>query len=82
MSFNKLKEARCEIYVGQWLPERAVGEAFDDGIAGDLTHDPSVALDAGARTALTVQALKLGASPRSIWRAIQTSSAMRGFELF
>jgi hypothetical protein len=39
ISFNKLKEARRKIYVVQWLPESAVDEAFDDGIAGDLAHD-------------------------------------------
>jgi RNA polymerase sigma-70 factor, ECF subfamily len=40
----KSAKARREIYVGQWLPEPIVDETFDDGAAGDLTHDISVAL--------------------------------------
>jgi RNA polymerase sigma-70 factor, ECF subfamily len=40
----KSAQARREIYVGQWLPEPVVDEAFDDGGAGDLAHDISVAL--------------------------------------
>jgi RNA polymerase sigma-70 factor (ECF subfamily) len=41
----KSAQARREIYVGQWLPEPVVDEAFDDGTAaGELAHDISVAL--------------------------------------
>jgi RNA polymerase sigma-70 factor, ECF subfamily len=40
----KSAQARREIYVGQWLPEPVVDEAFDDGSAGDAAHDISVAL--------------------------------------
>jgi RNA polymerase sigma-70 factor, ECF subfamily len=40
----KSAQARREIYVGQWLPEPVVDEAFDDDRAGDLVHDISVAL--------------------------------------
>jgi len=36
--------ARRELYVGPWLPEPVVDEAFDEGTAGDLAHDISVAL--------------------------------------
>lgn len=40
----KSAQARREIYVGQWLPEPVVDEAFDDGTADDVAHDISVAL--------------------------------------
>jgi RNA polymerase sigma-70 factor, ECF subfamily len=40
----KSAKARRELYVGQWLPEPVVDEAFDDDTAGDLAHDISVAL--------------------------------------
>jgi RNA polymerase sigma-70 factor, ECF subfamily len=40
----KSAQARREIYVGQWLPEPVVDEAFDDETAGDLAHDLFVAL--------------------------------------
>jgi RNA polymerase sigma-70 factor, ECF subfamily len=40
----KSAQARRELYVGQWLPEPVVDEAFDDDGAGDLAHDISVAL--------------------------------------
>jgi RNA polymerase sigma-70 factor, ECF subfamily len=40
----KSAEKRRELYVGQWLPEPVVDEAFEDGSAGDLAHDISVAL--------------------------------------
>jgi len=40
----KSAQARRELYVGQWLPEPVVDEAFDDDTAGDLAHDISVAL--------------------------------------
>jgi RNA polymerase sigma-70 factor (ECF subfamily) len=40
----KSAQARRELYVGQWLPEPVVDEAFDDETAGDLAHDISVAL--------------------------------------
>jgi RNA polymerase sigma-70 factor, ECF subfamily len=40
----KSAQARREIYVGQWLPEPVVDEAFDDEAAGDMAHDISVAL--------------------------------------
>jgi len=40
----KSAQARRELYVGQWLPEPVVDEAFEDESAGDLAHDISVAL--------------------------------------
>jgi RNA polymerase sigma-70 factor (ECF subfamily) len=41
----KSAQARREIYVGQWLPEPVVDEAFDDvAAAGEIAHDISVAL--------------------------------------
>jgi len=40
----KAAKTRREIYVGQWLPEPVVDESFDDGSAGDMAHDISVAL--------------------------------------
>ena len=41
----KSAQARRETYVGQWLPEPVVDEAFDDDDpAGGLAHDISVAL--------------------------------------
>ena len=40
----KSAKARRELYVGQWLPEPVVDEAFDEETAGDLAHDISVAL--------------------------------------
>jgi RNA polymerase sigma-70 factor, ECF subfamily len=40
----KSATARRELYVGQWLPEPVVDEAFDAETAGDLAHDISVAL--------------------------------------
>jgi len=40
----KSAQARRELYVGQWLPEPVVDEAFEDEGAGDLAHDISVAL--------------------------------------
>jgi RNA polymerase sigma-70 factor, ECF subfamily len=40
----KSAQARREVYVGQWLPEPVVDEAFDTEPAGDLAHDLSVAL--------------------------------------
>ena len=40
----KSAQARRELYVGQWLPEPVVDEAFDAEAAGDLAHDISVAL--------------------------------------
>jgi RNA polymerase sigma-70 factor, ECF subfamily len=41
----KSAQARREVYVGQWLPEPVVDEAFSDADdAGDLAHDLSVAL--------------------------------------
>ena len=40
----KSAQARREIYVGQWLPEPVVDEAFDADSASDLAHDLSVAL--------------------------------------
>src|SRR5262245_63505968 len=39
----KSARARREIYVGQWLPEPVVDEAFEDDTAGDLARDISVA---------------------------------------
>ncbi len=46
LCLDRMKSARArrEIYVGQWLPEPVVDEAFDDETAGDLAHDISVAL--------------------------------------
>src|ERR1700726_3301039 len=44
LDLMKSAQARREIYVGQWLPEPVVDEAFDDNEAGDLAHDISVAL--------------------------------------
>jgi len=40
----KSAHARREIYVGQWLPEPVVDEAFDAESGSDLGHDLSVAL--------------------------------------
>jgi RNA polymerase sigma-70 factor, ECF subfamily len=40
----KSAQARREVYVGQWLPEPVVDEAFGDEAAGDIAHDLSVAL--------------------------------------
>jgi RNA polymerase sigma-70 factor (ECF subfamily) len=40
----KSAQARREVYVGQWLPEPVVDEAFDADSASDLAHDLSVAL--------------------------------------
>jgi RNA polymerase sigma-70 factor, ECF subfamily len=40
----KSVRARRELYVGQWLPEPVVDEAFDVETAGELAHDLSVAL--------------------------------------
>jgi RNA polymerase sigma-70 factor (ECF subfamily) len=40
----KAARARREFYVGQWLPEPVVNEAFDDEAPGDLAHDITVAL--------------------------------------
>jgi len=40
----KSAQARRELYVGQWLPEPVVDEAFEDESASDLAHDISVAL--------------------------------------
>jgi RNA polymerase sigma-70 factor, ECF subfamily len=40
----KSAQARREVYVGQWLPEPLVDEAFDAHSASDLAHDLSVAL--------------------------------------
>src|SRR5215475_5163401 len=46
LCLDRMKSARArrEFYVGQWLPEPVVDEAFDDETAGDLAHDISVAL--------------------------------------
>src|SRR5262245_59801134 len=46
LCLDRIKSARARrgLYVGQWLPEPVVDEAFDDGTAGDLAHDISVAL--------------------------------------
>jgi RNA polymerase sigma-70 factor, ECF subfamily len=46
LCLDRMKSARArrELYVGQWLPEPVVDEAFDDSTAGDLAHDISVAL--------------------------------------
>jgi RNA polymerase sigma-70 factor, ECF subfamily len=40
----KAARARREFYVGQWLPEPVVDEAFDDEVPGDLAHDITLAL--------------------------------------
>jgi RNA polymerase sigma-70 factor (ECF subfamily) len=40
----KSAQARREQYVGQWLPEPVVDEAFEDEEAGGLAHDISIAL--------------------------------------
>jgi RNA polymerase sigma-70 factor (ECF subfamily) len=40
----KSAQARREIYVGQWLPEPVVDEAFNEPDAHDVAHDISVAL--------------------------------------
>lgn len=46
LCLDRMKSARArhEIYVGQWLPEPVVDEAFDAESAGDLARDLSVAL--------------------------------------
>ncbi len=46
LCLDRMKSARArrEFYVGQWLPEPVVDEAFDDEAAGDLAHDITVAL--------------------------------------
>jgi RNA polymerase sigma-70 factor (ECF subfamily) len=46
LCLDRMKSARSrrEIYVGQWLPEPVVDESFEDGIAGDVAHDISIAL--------------------------------------
>jgi RNA polymerase sigma-70 factor, ECF subfamily len=46
LCLDRMKSARArrELYVGQWLPEPVVDEAFDEETAGDLAHDISVAL--------------------------------------
>lgn len=46
LCLDRMKSARArrEFYVGQWLPEPVVDEAFDDGAAGDLARDITVAL--------------------------------------
>ena len=46
LCLDRMKSARArrELYVGQWLPEPVVDEAFDDEAAGDIAHDISVAL--------------------------------------
>jgi len=46
LCLDRMKSARArrEIYVGQWLPEPVVDEAFEDDTAGDLARDISVAL--------------------------------------
>jgi RNA polymerase sigma-70 factor, ECF subfamily len=46
LCLDRMKSARArrELYVGQWLPEPVVDEAFDDEDAGGLAHDISVAL--------------------------------------
>ena len=46
LCLDRMKSARArrELYVGQWLPEPVVDEAFDDNNAGDLAHDISLAL--------------------------------------
>jgi RNA polymerase sigma-70 factor, ECF subfamily len=46
LCLDRMKSARArrEFYVGQWLPEPVVDEAFDDETVGHLAHDISVAL--------------------------------------
>ncbi len=46
LCLDRMKSARArrEVYVGSWLPEPVVDETFDDGSAGELAHDISVAL--------------------------------------
>src|SRR5499426_804970 len=46
LCLDRMKSARArrELYVGQWLPEPVVDEAFEDDTAGDLARDISVAL--------------------------------------
>ena len=46
LCLDRMKSARArrELYVGQWLPEPVVDEAFEDDTAGDLAHDISVAM--------------------------------------
>lgn len=46
LCLDRMKSARAkrEVYVGSWLPEPVVDETFDDGDAGELAHDISVAL--------------------------------------
>src|SRR5262245_44859148 len=46
LCLDRIKSARARrgLYVGQWLPEPVVDEAFDGEMAGDLAHDISVAL--------------------------------------
>lgn len=46
LCLDRAKSARAqrEIYVGQWLPEPLVDEAFDAGSEVELAHDLSVAL--------------------------------------
>jgi RNA polymerase sigma-70 factor, ECF subfamily len=46
LCLDRLKSAQAqrEVYVGQWLPEPVVDEAFDANTASDLAHDLSVAL--------------------------------------
>jgi RNA polymerase sigma-70 factor, ECF subfamily len=46
LCLDRMKSARArrELYVGQWLPEPVVDEAFDTETAGELAHDLSVAL--------------------------------------
>ena len=46
LCLDRMKSARArrEFYVGQWLPEPVVDEAFDDETAGDLAHGISYRL--------------------------------------
>lgn len=46
LCLDRMKSAakRREVYVGPWLPEPVVDEAFDDETADDVAHDISVAL--------------------------------------
>ncbi len=46
LCLDRMKSARAkrEVYVGPWLPEPVVDETFDDGDAGEVAHDISVAL--------------------------------------
>ena len=46
LCLDRMKSARVrrEVYVGSWLPEPIVDETFDDGDAGEIAHDISVAL--------------------------------------